>query len=51
MQKRMKCKADGEAKYRSNLMVVRILANYPTKQFAFSAPRIILKLGRNRYLS
>ena len=30
----MRCKADGEAKYRSNLMVVRILARRPTKQIA-----------------
>ena len=39
MQKRMRCKAEGEAKYRSNLMVVGILANPTTKQVAFSAPR------------
>ena len=31
MQKRMGCKADGEAKYRSNLLVVRILARHPTQ--------------------
>lgn len=40
MQKRMGCKADGEAKYRSNLLVVRILARHPTQQTAFSAPRL-----------
>ena len=34
MKKKMGCKADGEAKYRSNLSVVRILARHPTKQFA-----------------
>lgn len=39
MQKRMRCKAEGEAKYRSNLGVVRILANPTTKQLAsFCAP-------------
>ena len=39
MQKRMRCKAEGEAKYRSNLSVVRILANPTTKQLAsFCAP-------------
>ena len=31
----MKCKAEGEAKYRSDLTVVRILANPTTQQFAF----------------
>ena len=35
MQKRMGCKALIEAKYRSNLMVVRILTKHPTKQIAF----------------
>ena len=39
MKKKMGCKADGEAKYRSNLSVVRILANPTTKQIAsFCAP-------------
>ena len=40
MKKKMGCKAPGEAKYRSNLMVVRILANRATQPdrflFAFS---------------
>ena len=36
----MGCKAHGEAKYRSNLMVVRILANRATQQTAFYLPRI-----------
>ena len=40
MHKRMGCKADGEVKYRSNLMVVRILTSHPTKQAAFYAPRL-----------
>ena len=31
----MRCKADGEVKYRSNLMVVRILTRRPTQQTAF----------------
>ena len=35
MKKRMECKAPGEVKYRSNLMVVRILTNRSTKQTAF----------------
>ena len=39
MKKRMGCKADGEVKYRSNLMVVRILTRRPTKQTAFYSPR------------
>ena len=39
MKKKMGCKADGEAKYRSNLSVVRILARHPTKQTAFYSPR------------
>ncbi len=39
MHKRMKCKADGEDEYRSNLMVVRISSRRPTQQFAFQAPR------------
>ena len=30
----MGCKADGEARHRSNLMVVRIRASRPTKQTA-----------------
>ena len=34
MHKRMGCKADDEVKYRSNLMVVRILTRHPTKQTA-----------------
>ena len=38
MKKRMGCKADGEVKYRSNLMVVRILTRRPTKQTAFYSP-------------
>jgi len=33
--KKMECKAHGEAKYRSNLMVVRILARHATPQSAF----------------
>ena len=41
MKKKMGCKAGGEAKYRSNLSVVRILANRPTKQAAFSSPRLL----------
>ena len=41
MKKKMRCKADGEVKYRSNLMVVRILTRHPTKQIAFSSPRQI----------
>ena len=36
----MGCKADGEVKYRSNLMVVRILTRHPTQQTAFYSPRI-----------
>gem|GEM_PF-4513457 len=40
MKKRMGCKADGEVKYRSNLMVVRILTRHPTQQTAFYSPRI-----------
>ena len=39
MKKKMGCKADDEAKYRSNLSVVRILARHPTKQTAFYSPR------------
>ena len=39
MQKRMRCKAEGEVQYRSNLPVVRIWTNPTTKQIAFSAPR------------
>ncbi len=39
MKKKMGCKALGEAKYRSNLMVVRILARRVTRQTAFYAPR------------
>ena len=40
MKKRMGCKADGEAKYRSNLTVVRILARHPTlSDRLFFAPR------------
>ena len=35
MHKRMGCKALGEAKYRSNLMVVRIFARRVTPQTAF----------------
>ena len=42
MKKKMGCKAGGEAKYRSNLSVVRILANRPTKQTAFYSPRFML---------
>ena len=38
-KKKMGCKADGEVKYRSNLLVVRILTRRPTKQTAyFSKP-------------
>ena len=41
----MECKAHGEAKYRSNLMVVRILARRATKQSAFySVPSFGLDL-------
>ena len=40
MQKRMGCKTLIEAKYRSNLKVVRILARGATKQTAFYAPRL-----------
>ena len=43
MKKKMGCKADGEAKYRSNLTVVRILARHPTKQTAFYSPRPVVK--------
>ncbi len=39
MKKRMGCKAHGEVKYRSNLMVVRILTSRATRQTAFSSPR------------
>ena len=39
MKKRMRCKADGEDEYRSNLSVVRISSNHPTKQIAFYSPR------------
>ena len=39
MKKKMECKALGEVKYRSNLMVVRILTRRVTKQSAFSSPR------------
>ncbi len=35
MKKKMECKAHGEAKYRSNLMVVRILANRATQSDRF----------------
>ena len=38
MKKKMGCKADGEDEYRSNLSVVRISSNRPTKQTAFSSP-------------
>ncbi len=46
----MGCKAHGAAKYRSNLLVVRILANRATPQTAFYLPRIpyfasILQIG------
>ena len=37
-KKKMGCKADGEDEYRSNLSVVRISSNRPTKQTAFSSP-------------
>ena len=39
MHKRMGCKAQVEVKYRSNLLVVRILTKPATKQTAFYAPR------------
>ncbi len=39
MKKKMGCKAHGEAKYHSNLMVVRILASRATQQTAFYSPR------------
>ena len=39
MKKRMECKAPGEVKYRSNLMVVRILTRRVTQQSAFYSPR------------
>ena len=35
MYKRMGCKANDEVKYRSNLMVVRILTRRSTQQTAF----------------
>ena len=35
MHKRMGCKADGEDEHRSNLSVVRISSNRPTKQTTF----------------
>ena len=38
MKKKMRCKAHGEAKYRSNLMVVRILERRATQQIAFYSP-------------
>ena len=38
MKKKMGCKAHGEVKYRSNLMVVRILTRRATKQPAFYSP-------------
>ena len=34
----MGCKADGEDEHRSNLSVVRISSNRPTKQTTFYAP-------------
>ena len=40
MKKKMECKALGEVKYRSNLMVVRILTRRVTPQSAFSSPRL-----------
>ena len=39
MKKKMGCKVPVEAKYRSNLMVVRILARRATPQTAFYSPR------------
>ena len=33
--KKMRCKADVEDEYRSNLMVVRIWTRHPTQQIAF----------------
>ena len=39
MKRRMECKAPGEVKYRSNLMVVRILTRRGTQQSAFYSPR------------
>lgn len=42
--KKMECKAPAEAKYRSNLTVVRILARRATKQSAFLRTRIRLSL-------
>ena len=39
MKKRIRCKADVEDEYRSNLMVVRISSKHPTQQIAFYSPR------------
>ena len=39
MQKRMRCKADGEDETAAALAAVRISSKRPTKQVAFSAPR------------
>ena len=43
--KKMRCKADVEDEYRSNLMVVRISSKHPTKQIAFlqTSPIIFLR--------
>ena len=41
MKKRIRCKADVEDEYRSNLMVVRISSKHPTQQIAFYSPRPI----------
>ena len=43
----MGCKAHSEAKYRSNLMVVRILVNCVTRQTAFYSPRSINSKSRS----
>ena len=49
MKKKTRCKADGKVKYRSNLMVVRILTRHPTKQIAFYSPANQNKVVSNSF--
>ena len=48
MHKRMGCKADDEVKYRSNLLVVRILTSHPTQQTAPIIPPNSLEKGMHK---
>ena len=43
MKKKMRCKAQVEVKYRSNLSVVRILTKPATKQTAFYSPPPLIR--------